>query len=123
MDEPGLLTVSDASISHYTSRAPSRPASCDADAGLVRGKAARGAPAPRGMFAGRQNKPESVRPSLLTLYARAYSEIIISVEVTRSISENSNSRCSVLSTSASLSDPPPARPGEKPALLITNKSS
>lgn len=106
MDEPGLLTVSHALISHYTSRAPLSPASCDADAELVKGKAARGGSAPRGMFAGKQNKPESVRPSLLTLYAQAYSEIIISVEVTLSISENSNSRCSVLSTSASLSDPP-----------------
>lgn len=106
MDEPGLLTVSAALISHYTCSAPLRPASRGAEAGLVKGKAARGGAAPRGMFAGKPNKPESVRPGLLTLYARAYSEILISVEVTLGISENSNSRCSLLSTSASLSDPP-----------------
>lgn len=108
MDEPCLLTVSDALISHYISRVPLCPASCDTEAELVKGKAAK--------------QTESVRPSLLTLYTQAYSKIIISVEVTFSISENSNSRCSALSTSASLSDPHSLARG-KPALLITNKSS
>lgn len=108
MDEPGLLTVSDALISHYISRVPLGAASCDTEAELAEGKAAK--------------QTESVRPSLLTLYAQAYSEIIISGEVTLSISENSNSRCSALSTSASLSDPHSQARG-KPALLITNKSS
>lgn len=60
MDEPDLLTVSVvALISHYISRAPLGPASCDTEAELVEGKAARlcGSSAPRGMFAGKQNKP------------------------------------------------------------------
>lgn len=109
MDEAGLLTVSDALISHYMSRVPLLcSGSRDTEAELVKGKAAK--------------HTESVRPSLLTLYAQAYSEILISVEVTLSISENSNSRCSALSTSASLSDPHSQARG-KPALLITNKSS
>lgn len=108
MDEPELTDRERRIDFTFHIQSPLRPARCDTEAELVKGKAAK--------------QTESVRPSLLTLYAQAYSEIIISVEVTLSISENSNSRCSALSTSAFLSDPHSQARG-KPALLITNKSS